>query len=126
MKWYGPKDFTTPSCEIDLKVGGRHLWSMKAPDGMLMYFTGIYKEIVPMERIVYTDSMSDAEGNLMYPSVMGMPEGSPASMAVTVTFAHERWQDHGNREPRGQGSCWRGLGASVGQADRSIGRGVTS
>ncbi len=89
MKWYGPKNFTTPSCEIDLKVGGRHLWSMKSPDGRQMYYTGIYKEIVPMERIVYTDSLSDAEGNVMPPSAMGMPEGSPESMDVTVTFAHE-------------------------------------
>lgn len=89
MKWYGPKDFTTPSCEIDLKVGGRHLWSMKSPDGMQMFYTGTYKEIVPMERIVYTDSLSDAKGNVMSPTVMGMPDGSPETMDVTVTFAHE-------------------------------------
>ena len=89
MKWYGPKGFTTPRCEMDLKVGGRHLWSMKSPDGMQMYFTGTYKEIVPMDRIVYTDSLSDAEGNVMSPSAMGMPEGSPESMDVTVTFAHK-------------------------------------
>lgn len=89
MKWYGPKGFTTPSCEINLEVGGRHLWSMKSPDGRQMYYTGIYKEIVPMERIVYTDSLSDAEGNVMSPTEMGMPEGSPEIMDVTVTFAHK-------------------------------------
>ncbi|MEK6256828.1 MAG: SRPBCC domain-containing protein, partial [Chloroflexota bacterium] len=42
-----------------------------------------YKEIVPMERLVFTDSMSDAEGN-----AMGMGEGMPEFMEVTVTFAH--------------------------------------
>ncbi len=89
MKWYGPKGFTTPTCEIDLKVGGRHLWSMKSLDGRQMYYTGTYKEIVPMERLVYTDSLSDAEGNVMSPTAMGMPEGSPETMDVTVTFAHE-------------------------------------
>lgn len=89
MKWYGPKGFTTPTCEIDLKVGGRHLWSMQSPDGMQMYYTGTYKEIVPMERLVYSDGMSDAEGNLIDPTAMGMPEGSPNSMDVTVTFAHK-------------------------------------
>jgi uncharacterized protein YndB with AHSA1/START domain len=83
MKWYGPKGFTTPTCEIDLRVGGRHLWSMLSPDGRQMYYTGSYKEIVPMERLVFTDSMSDAEGN-----VMGMGEGMPESMDVTVTFEH--------------------------------------
>ena len=81
--WYGPKGFTIPTCEIDLRVGGRHLWGMGSPDGRQMYFTGIYKEVVPMERLVFTDSMSDAEGN-----VMGMGEGMPESMDVTVTFVH--------------------------------------
>jgi uncharacterized protein YndB with AHSA1/START domain len=83
MNWYGPKGFTIPTCESDLRVGGRHLWSMSSPDGRQMYFTGIYKEVVPMERLVFTDSMSDAEGN-----VMGMGEGMPESMDVTVTFVH--------------------------------------
>ena len=82
MKWYGPKGFTIPTCEIDLNEGGRHLWSMQSPDGRQMYFTGEFKEVLPMERLVFTDSMSDAEGN-----VMSM-EGMPASMDVTVSFAH--------------------------------------
>ncbi len=83
MQWYGPKGFTAPTCEIDLRQGGRHLWSMQSPDGKQMYFTGSYKEVVPMERLVFTDSMSDAEGN-----VLSMGEGMPESMDVTVTFEH--------------------------------------
>jgi uncharacterized protein YndB with AHSA1/START domain len=83
MKWYGPKGFTAPTCEIDLREGGRHLWSMLSPDGMQMYYTGTYKEVVPMERLVFSDGMSDADGNLM-----GMGEGMPEYWDVTVTFAH--------------------------------------
>ena len=89
MRWYGPKGFTTPICEIDLQVGGRHLWSMQSPDGREMYYVGTYKEIVPMERLVFTDGLSDFEGNPLSPAEMGMPEGAPASMDVTVTFVHE-------------------------------------
>lgn len=83
MQWYGPKDFTAPTCEIDLREGGKHLWSMQSPDGKQMFFTGVYKEVSPMDRLVFTDSMSDADGN-----VMGMGEGMPESMDVTVTFDH--------------------------------------
>lgn len=86
MKWYGPKGFTAPTCEIDLRVGGRHLWSMLSPDGRQMYFTGVYKEVVPMERLVFTDSMSDAEGNVMSSEMMG--KGAHTTMNVTVTFVH--------------------------------------
>jgi uncharacterized protein YndB with AHSA1/START domain len=89
MQWYGPKGFTTPTCEIDLKVGGRHLWSMQSPDGMRTYYTGSYKEIIPMVRLVYTDGMCDEEGNLVSPAAMGMPEDAPMSMEVTVSFTHE-------------------------------------
>lgn len=88
MKWYGPKGFTTPTCEIDLREGGRHLWSMQSPDGNQMYFSGSYKQIVPMELLVYSDGMSDAEGNVMMPEMEGMSEHMPESMEVTVTFAH--------------------------------------
>ena len=88
MKWYGPKGFTVPICEIDLREGGRHLWSMQSPDGRQMYFTGNYKEVQPMTRLVYTDSMSDAKGNVMSAEMMGMPEGAPVTMDVTVTFEH--------------------------------------
>ena len=86
MKWYGPKGFTAPTCEIDLREGGRHLWSMLSPDGRQMFFTGVYSEVVPMERLVFTDSMSDAEGNVMSSDMMG--EASHTTMNVTVTFAH--------------------------------------
>jgi uncharacterized protein YndB with AHSA1/START domain len=88
-KWYGPKGFSTPICEIDLKVGGSHFWSMESTNGMQMYYSGTYKQIVPMESLVYSDSMTDEGGNVLDPSAMGMPEGSPTSMDVTVTFAHE-------------------------------------
>ena len=88
MQWYGPKGFTTPTCEIDLREGGRHLWSMQSPDGRRMYFTGNYKEVRPMTRLVFTDSMSDAKGNVMSPEMMGMPKGSPVTMDVTVIFEH--------------------------------------
>jgi uncharacterized protein YndB with AHSA1/START domain len=88
MKWYGPKGFTAPTCEIDLREGGRHLWSMQSPDGRKMYFTGSYKEVKPMKRLVYTDSMSDDKGTVMSAEMMGMPPGTPVTMDVTVTFSH--------------------------------------
>ena len=88
MKWYGPKGFTAPTCEIDLRKGGSHLWSMQTPDGRKMYFTGKFTEVKPMERLVYTDGMSDDKGNMMSAEMMGMPAGTPVSMDVTVTFAY--------------------------------------
>ena len=41
-----------------------------------------------MKRLVFTDSFSDAEGNVMSHAMMGMDEGMPEIMDATVTFVH--------------------------------------
>ena len=83
--WYGPKGFTVPVAEMDVRVGGKHLFCMASPDGsMKMWSTGEYTEVAPNERLVYTDSMADENGNVVSPSAMGMPEGYPATTEVTV------------------------------------------
>jgi uncharacterized protein YndB with AHSA1/START domain len=86
MRWWGPKDFTSPLCKIDLRVGGRFLWCMRWPDGRDNYNTGEYREIVPFERLVYTDSFSDADGNVVPATHYGMSADIALEMQVTVTF----------------------------------------
>jgi uncharacterized protein YndB with AHSA1/START domain len=86
-QWYGPKGFTVPVADMDLRVGGKRLvcMEMQTPDGsMKMWTTGEYTEIVPNQRLVYTESMADENGNVVSPSAMGMPEGYPAITKVTV------------------------------------------
>ncbi len=80
-RWYGPQGFTLPTCEIDFRVGGRHLFGMRSPDGQEYWTTGVYREIVPPERFVYTDTMADAEGN-----VVAMGDDGPMETIVTVTL----------------------------------------
>ena len=83
--WYGPTGFTVPVANMDVRVGGKRLICMASPDGsMKMWFTGEYTEIIPNERLVYTDSMADENGNVMSPSAMGMPDGYPETTEVTV------------------------------------------
>ena len=49
-----------------------------------MWFTGEYREVAKNERLVYTESMSDKNGNVLSPSDMGMPPGHPATTEVIV------------------------------------------
>jgi uncharacterized protein YndB with AHSA1/START domain len=84
-KWYGPKGFTVPVAEMELRVGGRRLICMASPDGsMKMWTTGEYTEIAAQDRLGYTESPADENGNVVSPSAMGMPEGYPATTEVTV------------------------------------------
>ena len=81
MRWYGPNGFSVPTCEIDFRVGGRRLIGMRSPDGQEYWTTGVYLEIVPLERFVATESMADEHGN-----VVGMGGDVPLETTVTVTL----------------------------------------
>lgn len=64
-QWYGPGGITIPHCNIDLRVGGKFLLCMRSQQGQDMWLTGTYQEIGPVERLVKTESMADAEGNVV-------------------------------------------------------------
>ncbi len=86
-QWYGPQGFTVPVAEMDVRVGGKRLvcMEMQTPEGnMKMWTVGEYTEIVPNQRLIYTESPADENGNLVSPSAMGMPDGYPATTEVIV------------------------------------------
>jgi len=85
-RWWGPKTFTAPASRIDFRVGGSYLNCMRGPDGRDYWSKGVYREIVPMERIVYTDSFADEKGNTVPASHYNMPGSWPIEMTVSVTF----------------------------------------
>ncbi|MGA9407525.1 MAG: SRPBCC domain-containing protein [Bacteroidota bacterium] len=87
MRWWGPKIFTSPACKIDFRVGGKYLFCMRSPQGKDFWSTGVYREIVPLERIVYSDNFADEKGNVVPASYHGLPgENWPKEILVTVTF----------------------------------------
>ena len=85
--WYGPDGASIPVAKMDVRVGGTRLVCMEVqtPGGPTqMWFTGEYREVVENERLVYTESMSDENGNVLSPSDMGMPAGHPTTTEVRV------------------------------------------
>src|SRR6266850_5118132 len=58
QRWlYGPPGWSMVLCEDDLKVGGAFRWAWRGPDGAEMAMRGVYREVVPPERIVRTESL---------------------------------------------------------------------
>jgi uncharacterized protein YndB with AHSA1/START domain len=84
--WWGPKSFTAPVCKMDLRVGGAYLYCMRSPEGRDYWTTGVYREIVPPERIVCTGSFADEKGDQVPASHYGMGGDWPSELRVTVTF----------------------------------------
>jgi uncharacterized protein YndB with AHSA1/START domain len=86
VKWWGPKDWTSPEIKIDLHEGGTYLFCMRSPEGKDFWSTGTYEEIIPMIKLVFTDSFSDEKGNIMDPVKFGMDLDFPRESKVEVTF----------------------------------------
>lgn len=75
-QWWGPKGFTNPVCELDVRPGGAILIHMRGPDGVVYPMNGVFREIVEPERLVFTSSAFEDE------------EGNPQLEALnTITFA---------------------------------------
>ena len=93
--WYGPMGAKIPKAEMDVRVGGRRTigMAMDTPRGpMQMFFVGEYREVNPKTRLVYTESMADADGNAMTAEQMGMPPGAHMETTIVVEL-----QDLGDR-----------------------------
>src|SRR5947207_8136522 len=74
-QWWGPKGFTNPVCEVDLRIGGAIRIHMRSPDGHVYPMRGEFREIVPPERLVFTNIAVDGSDK---PIIEGL---------TTVTFA---------------------------------------
>jgi uncharacterized protein YndB with AHSA1/START domain len=74
-RWWAPHGFTNPVCELDVRIGGTWRIVMRSPAGTDYPCHGVYREIVPAERLVFTNNATDAAGE---PILDGL---------TTVTFA---------------------------------------
>jgi uncharacterized protein YndB with AHSA1/START domain len=90
MRWWGPEGFTAPVVKIDLRVEGTYLFCMRSPEGRDFWSTGVYREIVPYERIVATDNFSDEKGNIVPSAYYDIIGDQSPDLQVTVTFIEQQ------------------------------------
>lgn len=88
-QWWGPRNFTNPVCEIDLRVGGSHRIVMRSEDGTDYPIKGVFKEIVAPERLVMTMDCSEhpqAWHDMVNPNRAKGDNNPAGEMLQTVTF----------------------------------------
>ena len=88
-RWWGPHGFTTPHFTVDLRPGGRLHFCMRSPEGQEIWARGVYQEIVEPERLVFTDSFSDPEGNIVPATHYGLDPDWPTEALVTVALVEQ-------------------------------------
>jgi uncharacterized protein YndB with AHSA1/START domain len=55
-QWFTPAPWTTPHAESDLRPGGESIVKMRGPNGEEFTHRGVYLEIVPNQRLVFTNA----------------------------------------------------------------------
>jgi len=63
VNWFGPRGFTSKVLKNDLRPGGAYRIHMRGPDGDDHWSQGVFREVVPPERLVMVGSWADADGN---------------------------------------------------------------
>ena len=84
-RWWGPKGFTNPVCQLDARPGGAILVRMRAPNGDVYPLTGTFREIVPSERLVFTSIAEDAAGNAALDEITTVTFSAQGSHKTKVT-----------------------------------------
>jgi uncharacterized protein YndB with AHSA1/START domain len=92
-QWYGCGEFTLAVCEIDLRVGGAYRYTMLSPDGAEHTMRGVYREIVPPGRLVYTEQYVSrgSTSNAALVTVLFAEHGGLTTL--TSTILHQSKED---------------------------------
>jgi uncharacterized protein YndB with AHSA1/START domain len=83
MQWFGPKGFTMPHAELDLRPGGIFHYVIRGPDGREMWGKWTFREIVAPKKLVLVSSFSNVQGGITrHP----MSASWPLETLSTTTF----------------------------------------
>ncbi len=93
-RWWtaGQDGVTAVEIEIDLRPGGTWRYAMVADDGVAVVFCGQYREVVPDERLVYTEVKLDRPDVQALTTVTFTPAGNGRTI-VSMTVRYDRQQD---------------------------------
>ncbi|HEY4140108.1 MAG TPA: SRPBCC domain-containing protein [Pseudolabrys sp.] len=61
--WFGPRQFTSSVPEYDVRVGGKLKIVMHRPDGNDYPMKGVFQEVSPPEKLVFSNVAIDNDGN---------------------------------------------------------------
>jgi uncharacterized protein YndB with AHSA1/START domain len=111
QRWWGPPGTAIPSIEMDVRVGGSYRVAMVPPGMDVVYVKGTYREVVQLERLVYT---WEWEGNPMEGrETLVTVEFRDLGAQTEVTITHEGFPDEYEVQLHADGwnGCFEGLDA---------------
>ncbi len=88
----GPEGWTMPVCEIDLRPGGEWHFVWRRSDGTEMEMRGVYREIVPPERLVSTESWGGDWPETLNTLILTEEDGK-TTITLTVLYPSQEARD---------------------------------
>jgi uncharacterized protein YndB with AHSA1/START domain len=94
-RWWGNlgDGYSVPVCEVDFRVGGAWRMVNQTPEGHMAPFRGVYREIDPPGRVVYTEIFEpfpDAESVV---TALLTEEGGKTRLTVVAEYPSEAVRD---------------------------------
>jgi uncharacterized protein YndB with AHSA1/START domain len=102
MRWMGPGEVGAVSAECDPRVGGRYSWVMRTPAGEEHAVSGVYREVIADEKLVFTWAWKSTPERESLVTVLLKPEGD----GTLLTLTHEQLFDEATRNSHQHG--WNG------------------
>lgn len=106
-RWMGPGEVKALSVESDPRTGGRYRWIMQAPNGEQHDVSGVYREVIPNRKLVFTWAWKSTPERESLVTVDIKPDGAGSLMTLT----HEQFFDEEARDRHNQG--WEGALAKM-------------
>ncbi|MET3444177.1 uncharacterized protein YndB with AHSA1/START domain [Variovorax paradoxus] len=101
--WFGPEEIVSvPLAEVDLRVGGRFRVTMLAADGETHDVSGVYQELVPNRKLVFSWAWRSTPERESRVTVRIEPEGNGCELVLM----HEQFFDEAARDGHNYG--WTG------------------
>lgn len=104
-RWmFGPPGWSFAVCEIDLKVGGAYRFVWSGPGNVQMGVRGVYREVLPPERVVNTERFDEAwyPGEAIVTNSL-VEEDTKTTLTLTVLYESREARDIALQSPMEQG-----------------------
>ena len=102
VKWFGPDAGPVEHAALDVRVGGRYTVIFRTEDGEQHHVSGIYREVVPNEKLVFTWAWRSTPERESLITILIKPDGAGS----LLTLQHEKFFDEKARDDHRRG--WTG------------------
>jgi uncharacterized protein YndB with AHSA1/START domain len=98
-RWMSPGEVKMLSAESDARTGGRFRWVMQAPDGEHHDVSGVYREVIPNEKLVFTWAWISTPERESLVTLTFKADGD----GTLFTMVHEQFFDETARDNHNKG-----------------------